>query len=205
MRILVAEDDFTSLKILESVLKKWGYEVVSAHDGLEAWEVLKTPDAPRLAILDWMMPSMEGVEVCRKLRQLETRVPPYIILLTSRAEKEDIVAGLSAGANDYIEKPFDSNELQARIKVGVEYVKLQLSLVAKIDELETALAEIKTLQGFLPICSCCKKIRNDQNYWEQIEVYLSERMDTVFSHGLCPVCEKKVLEQELKRIDKLKA
>ncbi len=131
MRILIAEDDFTSRRLLEAVLAKWGYDVVSARDGHEAWEKLQSVDAPKLAVLDWMMPKMDGIEVCYRLRQMEKTIPTYIILLTARDGKKDIVKGLEAGADDYIAKPFDNNELRARINVGRRIVELQASLVEK--------------------------------------------------------------------------
>src|SRR6266851_2309044 len=98
------------------MLQKWGYEVISVSNGLQAWEMLQAPDAPRLAILDWMMPELDGVEVCRRVRELPTATPPYLILLTAKSEKTDVVIGLDAGANDYLTKPFDRSELRARIQ-----------------------------------------------------------------------------------------
>ncbi len=135
MRILIAEDEFTSHRILRAVLTKWNYDVVSAHDGSEAWEKLQREDAPKLAVLDWMMPKMDGLEVCYKLRQMEKTIPTYIILLTARDSKKDIVKGFEAGADDYIAKPFDNNELRARINAGRRIVELQASLVEK-DKLQ---------------------------------------------------------------------
>ena len=129
MRILIAEDDATSRRILEAVLIKWGYDIVSVADGTEAWEKLQDTDAPKLAILDWMMPEMDGVEVCRRLWQIETTTPTYVILLTARGDKKDIIEGLDAGADDYIAKPFDNDELRARINVGRRIIELQAALV----------------------------------------------------------------------------
>ena len=131
MKILIAEDDLTTLRILEAKLVKWGYEVVSAANGKEAWEMLQSEDVPKLAVLDWMMPEMDGIEVCQKMRQVETSVPTYTILLTARKGKKDVVKGLQAGADDYIAKPFDLDELRARIEVGRRVVKLQTELVER--------------------------------------------------------------------------
>jgi DNA-binding response OmpR family regulator len=128
MKILVAEDDITSLKILESILKQWGYEVVSARDGLEALKALQAQDSPQLAILDWMMPGMDGPEVCRALRKQDRRDPLYLILLTAKGENGDIVKGLEAGADDYIAKPYINEELQARIDVGRRMIAFQVKL-----------------------------------------------------------------------------
>jgi diguanylate cyclase (GGDEF)-like protein len=136
MRILIAEDDITSRNILNAILKKWGHDPVVTKDGLEAWEALQQPDAPRLVLLDWDMPGMEGLEVCRRLRENNSSNPSYVILLTGRGEKGDIVQGLEAGANDYIGKPYDNEELQARIGVGQRMLELQSSLVEARDALE---------------------------------------------------------------------
>lgn len=131
MRILIAEDNLTSRRILESILVKWNYDVISACDGNEAWEMLQEKDHPKLIILDWMMPGINGVEICRRLRQVEAVKPIYIILLTARDEKNDIIEGLGAGADDYIPKPFDKDELRARIDVGRRVVELQRALLEK--------------------------------------------------------------------------
>ncbi len=131
MKILIAEDNLTTRRILENILIKWNYDVISACDGNDAWEKLQQKDPPRLMILDWMMPGIDGVELCRKLRQTEPVEPMYIILLTARDEKNDIVEGLGAGADDYIAKPFDKDELRARINVGRRVVELQTALLEK--------------------------------------------------------------------------
>jgi DNA-binding response OmpR family regulator len=203
MKILIAEDDITSRTILENVLIKWGYEVIVTKDGDEAWSKLQEPDAAQLLVLDWMMPRMDGLEVCRKVRQRETpgTNPIYIILLTGRNTKEDIVAGLQAGANDYITKPFDKDELKARIAVGRRVVELQSELAHKVTELKNALEHIKTLQGILPICSYCKKIRDDRNYWQQVETYIAQFTDARFSHSICPDCFEKYIKPKLEEMD----
>ncbi|HCU35405.1 MAG TPA: response regulator [Armatimonadetes bacterium] len=188
MRILIAEDDITSRKILSAVLRKHGHEVVETADGAEAWEALAGPDAPRIAILDWVMPQMDGVEVCRRLHAIPSDQPTYVIMLTSRNEREDLIEGLDAGANDYLSKPYDQSELRARVAVGCRMVELQAQLAAKIDELQDALDRVKTLQGILPICMHCKSIRDDEGYWQRVESYVETHSDALFSHGLCPDC-----------------
>ena len=140
MKILLADDDFTSRSILTAILKKWGFDPVVSEDGNAAWAALQKPDAPRLVLLDWNMPGLEGPEVCRRLRKKETTNPSYVIILTGRGEKSDIVQGLEAGANDYIAKPYDNAELQARIRVGQRMLELQASLL----ETQTALAHQAT-------------------------------------------------------------
>ncbi len=135
MKVLIADDDVTSRLVLAGVLAKCGHDVVSTVDGDEAWEAMRRPDAPRLAILDWMMPGLAGVDVCRRVRTLESDQPPYIIILTTRGEKADIVAGLEAGADDYLAKPFDPGELRARIDVGRRVIELQATLLEARDAL----------------------------------------------------------------------
>jgi two-component system cell cycle response regulator len=134
-RILVAEDDPVSRRLLEVFLVKWGFEVVLAATGLEALQLLERMDAPRLALLDWMMPGMEGVQVCRKLREFKDRPYVYVMLLTARTQREDLLQGLESGADDYLTKPFDSQELRARLRVGQRILDLQDKLIAASDEL----------------------------------------------------------------------
>lgn len=128
IRILIAEDDLTARTILAGILKKWGYLPIAVKDGQAAWDILQQPDSPRLAILDWIMPLLDGLEVIRLARAHYIEQPPYIILLTSKDEKGDILFGLESGANDYIKKPFDHEELLARIRVGLRTIELQTSL-----------------------------------------------------------------------------
>lgn len=192
MRILIAEDDVTSRSVLAAVLGKNGHEVVETVDGSAAWEVLRQPGAPPLAILDWMMPGMDGLEVVRRVRALPTDQAPYLIMLTVKGEKIDIVAGLAAGANDYLAKPFDPGELSARVEVGRRMLDLQAALVARAEELRQALEQIKTLRGIVPICASCKKIRDDRGFWNRVEVYVAEHTEAEFSHGICPDCAERL-------------
>jgi diguanylate cyclase (GGDEF)-like protein len=129
MKVLIAEDDSISRRMLEAFLVKWGYEVLVATEGEEAWEILQGNDAPRLAVLDWMMPGRDGVDICRSVRQRKGRPYIYILLLTARGQKEDIVEGLEAGADDYVTKPFDPYELRARLRAGRRIVELQEQLL----------------------------------------------------------------------------
>ncbi|MFH1114902.1 MAG: response regulator transcription factor [Pseudomonadota bacterium] len=191
MRILIAEDDFTSRKMLAAVLKKNGYAVVETANGAEAWEELQKPEAPRLVILDWMMPIMDGLEVVRRVRSLENDHPAYILMLTVMDRKTDIINGMNAGADDYLTKPFHPEELRARVEVGRRMVQMQEKLAAQVRELRHALEQIKVLEGIIPICSFCKKIRNDQGYWDQVEEYVAKHSEATFSHGICPDCIKK--------------
>ncbi len=162
---------------------------------------MQQPSPPSVAILDWMMPELDGVDVCRLARQRAGLESLYIILLTSRESEEDIVAGLDAGANDYITKPFGRRELAARIGVGERVVELQRQLAQRVTELEAALGKVKTLQGLLPICSYCKKIRGDNNYWKQVEGYIEDHADVSFSHGICPDCYTSIVEPQLAELE----
>lgn len=198
MQVLVAEDDLTSRAVLQAIISRWGFEVIAVANGNQAWEQLRKRHGPRLAVLDWMMPGLDGVEVCRKVRALAHPDPPFIILLTARRNKDDIVEGLKAGANDYIIKPYYNEELQARLGVGQRVVDLQRALRDRVKQLEDALTHVRTLQGILPICSYCHKIRSDKESWERLESYIVQHSEAKFTHGICPECMKKQLA-ELKK------
>jgi DNA-binding response OmpR family regulator len=188
VRVLIADDESTSRVLLAAVLRRNGYEVQEAVNGEEAWEVLRGEDAPRLAILDWLMPVTDGLEVVRRVRRQERALPPYLLMLTTRGEKADVIAGLEAGADDYLIKPFHAGELLARVGVGRRLLELQVQLASQVEALKQAAEQIKTLEGIIPICMHCKKIRNDAGYWEQVEAYVTRRSGAVFSHGICPGC-----------------
>jgi len=147
MKILITEDDRTSRWALEAILKKAGYEVIAASNGKEAWQVMQGEDPAPLAIVDWMMPEMNGVEFCRKVRESAVLSSTYIILLTSKRQKDDFVTGLDSGADDFIRKPFDRDEFLARLRAAERRIKLESSLATQVRELNQALSKIKTLQG----------------------------------------------------------
>lgn len=197
MKVLIADDDAVSRRLLDANLGKWGYVPINATDGQLAWELLQRPEAPNLLILDWMMPGIGGVDLCRKVREAKKPDPAYIILLTARTGNQSIVEGLDAGASDYITKPFNREELRARVRCGERTLNLQLTLAERVRELEAALSQVRVLQGLLPICSYCKKIRDDRNYWQSVENYIGDRTGAAFSHGICPDCFKKVVESDL--------
>jgi phosphoserine phosphatase RsbU/P len=181
MRVLIADDDQMTTLMVGRTLERLGFEVAVVHDGEEAWNAIRGASPPSLAIVDWMMPGLDGPALCRRIRQTELRSYVYVILLTSRTSRQDLVAGLDAGADDYLTKPFDPDELRARVRVGERMIEL--------------LTSVRQLSGLLPICSYCKRIRDDQNYWEQVESYISEHTDVRFSHGICPACYAKVIEE----------
>lgn len=195
MRVLVAEDNELARTALGWHLTGWGYAVVSVADGDGAWQVLGGLDPPRLAIIDWVMPGMDGLEVCRRVRAADSSEPPYLILLTGRSGLEDVVAGLEGGADEYLTKPVDPAELRARVRAARRVVDLQTRLAERVRELEAARAREQRLRGLLPICAWCKKIRNDQNYWQQVEEYLGAHADVHFSHGICPDCARTFQEE----------
>jgi CheY-like chemotaxis protein len=199
MKLLLAEDNPTARAAMERLATGWGYDVTAVGDGAAAWEALQEPDAPRLALLDWMMPGLEGPEVCRRARE-HLPTPPYLILITARGTEADVVAGLGGGADEYVVKPVSPAELQARLYAGRRIVELQASLADRVRQLEAVLGRVKQLHGLLPICCYCKKIRDDHNYWRQLEEYISAHSDTHFTHGICPECYESIVQPELRKL-----
>ncbi|GJL66340.1 MAG: hypothetical protein NPIRA05_13110 [Nitrospirales bacterium] len=204
MNILVADDDPVTQALLLRSLTGFGHETIGCNNGIEALEQLKRAEGPIIGILDWVMPELDGLQVCRSLRESNSSSLIYLILVTSKCGRTDIIEGFEAGADDYMTKPFDLSELHARVRVGLRVLLLQEKLEERVHGLEQALAEVKQLQGLLPICSYCKKIRNDENYWQQVEEYLSHRIDIQFSHGVCPHCFEKEIAPQLKALKESK-
>jgi len=188
VQVVIAEDDRVTGEILARTLQRWNYATTLVGDGAEAWERLRVASEPTLAILDWMMPGMDGPDVCRRVRAELPLANMYLLLVTARESRGDVVAGLDAGADDYIIKPFDPEELRARVAVGVRVLSLQHNLAERVAELQAALSNVKQLRGLLPICSYCKRIRGDDQYWQQVEGYIAEHSHAQFSHGICPSC-----------------
>ena len=201
MKVLIADDDAMTRKGLRNHLIGWGYQVAEAGTGNQAWDYLNADDAPRLAILDWMMPGMEGIEICRCLSQKACLPFIYTILLTIRREKEDVIEGLDSGAHDFLSKPVHAGELRSRIAVGARLVMAEDKIRIKNKELQSALDEIKTLKGILPICANCKRIRlknadaKKQESWVIMEDYISKRTEAKFTHGICPECIKQLYSE----------
>ncbi|MBM3803242.1 MAG: response regulator [Acidimicrobiia bacterium] len=186
MRILIAEDDRVSRLVLSELLTKQGHEVDAVENGQLAWDLYSTQHIPVL-ISDWMMPVMDGLELCRRIRAQKRGSYTYIILLTALSGKANYLEGMEAGADDFVVKPFDTDELYARLRAAERILTLQ--------------QEVRQLRGLLPICSYCKKIRDDRNNWTQLEQYVTERSGALFSHSLCPDCYEKGMKPQL---DKLK-
>ncbi len=195
MKVLIAEDEPVSRKLLESNLRKWGHEVVVTADGEAAIEAFSGDSAIRMVILDWMMPEKDGLAVCRAIKDKQERPFTYVIMLTAKTDKDDIVRALETGADDYISKPFDATELKARVRAGERVIELEVALQQKITELEDALAQVKQLQDIVPICAWCKKIRDDSDYWQSVEDYMEKYSEARFSHGICPECAAKLDNQ----------
>lgn len=188
MRILIADDDRVAAMILRRAAERLGLDPVVAHDGEQAWQMVQEHPPVAIAIFDWMMPGADGLELCRRIRQDAARSHMYLMLLTARDGRADLVTAFAAGADDYLTKPFDSEELRARVQVGIRIVSLQERLAQRVADLQEALSRVKQLSGLLPICSYCKRIRSDEDYWEQMESFVSEHSEAEFSHGICPTC-----------------
>ncbi len=186
--ILIAEDDRMSRKLLESHLKKWDFRVISATDGEECLAAYESDGDISVAILDWMMPGMEGPDVCRQIKHSPGRPFVYVMMLTAMTEKEHVVKALSTGADDFLAKPWNPDELEARIRAGLRIVKLEATLRKKIADLQGALDHVEQLKGILPICAWCHKIRDDSHYWQSVEEYLQKHSKTRFTHSICPEC-----------------
>jgi DNA-binding response OmpR family regulator len=197
MNVLVADDHDVNRKLLRTILAAEGYNVVEARNGREALTILQQATDSIVGLVDWEMPELEGIEVCRQARASSSDKPLFLILVTVRDSKQDVVAGLLAGANDYVTKPFDKTELLARVKVGSQMVQLQQTLTERVEELKEALINVKQLSGLLPICSYCKKIRDDQNYWTQVESYVGKHSEAKFSHSICPECYEEFIKPQL--------
>lgn len=195
MRVLIADDEPVTCHRLRALVESWGYEVSVTTDGPSTLAALRAPDAPGLVLLDWMMPGIGGLQICDDIRHGASSDAMYIIMVTARHTRQDMMAGFDAGVDDFLVKPFDADELRGRLKAGARIVDLQRRLASNVAELTAAMASIKTLNGMLPICGYCKSIRDDSNYWHQLEEYVSEHSQAEFSHGICPSClEKAVLD-----------
>ena len=197
MRILIADDDAVTRQLVQMLLVKWDYDVIPTDNGTDALSELTPQDGPSLAILDWMMPGLNGPDVCKKIRATELNRPLYLILLTTLEKKDNIIHGLESGADDYLAKPFDPGELRARVRAGERVVNLETDLHRHVQKLEAALGHVKQLQGLLPICSYCKKIRDDQDYWHNVDRYIATKTDVRFSHGICPSCYDEIIVPQL--------
>lgn len=181
--ILIVDDQPANLKVLLSFLTQHSFEVRIAENGDRALVALSNYQ-PDIILLDVMMPGMDGFETCRRIKADKATAGIPVIFMTALDSVEDKVAGFEAGGVDYITKPFQQVEVLARLNTHI-------TLKRQKSELEQALAEVKKLSGFLPICSFCKQIRDDEGYWRQVEEYISEHSEVLFSHSVCPDCAMK--------------
>jgi DNA-binding response OmpR family regulator len=186
VKILAVEDDAVARAVLRKALHRLGHEVIEAHDGAAAWARLLA-EPVRVVVSDWMMPEMDGLDLCRRIRQRPGQDYIYFILLTSRdATEENSRVAADAGVDDFLTKPLDLAELWTRLRVAeriLGYTK-----------------QVRQLEQLMPICSYCKKIRDDHNYWQQMEGYISERTGSDFSHSVCPDCYTRVVIPEIEKI-----
>jgi phosphoserine phosphatase RsbU/P len=194
MKVLIAEDDDVARKLLEAIVRGMGHELVACSAGDQAWRVLHESDPPKVAVLDVQMPGLSGIQISRLLAERGDENPVHVILATGRTSREDVIAGLASGAADYIKKPFDRLELEARIRIAVQTVALRVELARRLAELGAATAEIKVLQGLLPICSYCKKIRDEGDAWRPMETYIAGHSEAHFTHSICPDCRQNVVK-----------
>jgi sigma-B regulation protein RsbU (phosphoserine phosphatase) len=202
MNLLIADDNAVNLKLLQALLQRENHELQVARDGEEAAVILRSNNRPSVAILDWEMPRATGVDLCRMAKAPEYPSFVYVILLTVRDSTTDVLAGLAAGADDYITKPFDQRELLARVRIGVRMATLEHALKDRVEELEAALQKVRELEGIIPICGYCKKIRDDKNFWHQVEDYIGRHSKAMFSHGFCPECYETIIRPQIDALDK---
>ena len=182
MNILLAEDDAVTRRVLMSQLRKLGHVVTEAEDGVQALACFRQAQ-PEVLVTDWMMPNMDGPALCRAVCEEKVKEYTYIIILTALEKKIGYAEGMKAGADDFMTKPADIVELNVRLRVAERIVRLQ--------------KEVQQLQGLLPICSKCKRIRVAENKWEQVESYITKRSVAQFSHGICPSCYAAVVQPQL--------
>jgi len=185
--ILVVDDIAKNLEVIGNILSLEQYQISVAGDGQKAWNILQRI-SPDLILLDIMMPAVDGYTLCRRIKSVEDKKDIPIIFITAKTNPEDLIKGFELGAVDYITKPFNAAELSARVRTHIALYRTQKRNEFLIKELRTALAQVKSLSGLLPICSSCKKIRDDAGYWSQVDTYISEHSEVRFSHGICPAC-----------------
>jgi PleD family two-component response regulator len=187
--VFVVDDTPTNLSVLFQALDGAGFRVLVATNGQSALEAISEA-GPDLILLDIMMPGLDGFETCRRLKQSEVTQAIPVIFMTALTETVDEVKGLELGAVDYITKPIRVETVLARVRTHLALQKLRGELERKNSELEEALANIKILRGLLPICANCKKIQDDEGYWQEVEEYIKKYTEANFSHGFCPECMK---------------
>ena len=196
-RVLVAEDNDKTRIALVFLLQRQGYELIVVNDGQAAFNVLSGSNPPQIALLDWEMPGLDGLQVCRAVRALPGERYTYIIMITAHDQASDVLAAFAAGVDDFLSKPADSAQLLARLRSGERVLTLERRNVERIAELENALHEVRTLKSLLPICMYCKKVRDAADHWHDIDAYVHEQTGTDFSHGICPECMESVVRPQI--------
>jgi sigma-B regulation protein RsbU (phosphoserine phosphatase) len=188
VKILAVEDDAVARTVLRQALQKLGHEVIEAKDGREAWASMEA-EPVRVIVSDWMMPQLSGLELCRRLRARAGEEYVYFILITANsADSTNRIEAADAGVDDFLSKPLNVEELWMRLRVAERILQFA--------------TQVRLLEELLPICSYCKKIRDDQNYWQRMESYINERTGSEFSHSVCPDCVVRVVQPQL---DKMRA
>lgn len=188
MKILVAEDDLISRKLLVTTLKQFGHEVDAYETGDQAWDAFDAAPV-RVVVSDWLMPGLDGLDFCRKVRRRASTQYTYFILLTANVQgKDTYMEAMQSGIDDFLAKPLDRDQIWMRLKVAERILRYT--------------TQISALESMLPICSYCKKVRDDNNYWQQVETYLSQRTGTNFSHSICPTCYTKKVQPQLDELNK---
>ncbi len=191
MKILLADDDAIIRQVLLNLLGKWGYDAVPTSNGAEAWEMVQNDDSLRIALLDWFMPEINGMELTRRIREANI-TPFYIILITARGAKESLIEALDAGADDFVSKPFDREILQARLKVAIRTVELQSYLIRRIADAESSVGNLKELRPFITVCSMCQKIKDMHDEWHKAELPAELTTEDPDAIKICPECSEKV-------------
>jgi len=191
VKILIAEDEYTTRLMVQVCLENWGYSIESVEDGKKAWDIINQKNPPQIAVLDWEMPGISGIDLCRKIKSLDRSSPIHDILLTARDSKNDISQGFEAGADDYITKPFNDDELGARIRVAERIVTIQSSLNSSLEELREALDMVQSFEEPVAVCRKCKKIGAFDGSWRTPEKLLEYPVDPRFIQLDCPSCKAK--------------
>lgn len=187
MKILALDDQPVAAMLLTALLKTLGHEVELAGDGATAWSKLEASGDYRVVVSDWRMPGLDGLDLCRMIRKRGGDYVYFILISSQKITKENRRLALEAGVDDFLMKPVDPEELGMRLHVAERIIRLA--------------AQVKQLESFIPICSYCKKIRDDQKYWQEIESYFSHQQGARFSHGVCPDCYTRVVIPQLDDLD----
>jgi DNA-binding response OmpR family regulator len=188
LRVLAVDDDPMTRHAMTAVIESAGWTPVVLADPEDAFNILMGPDAPPIALIDWQMPKLSGIDLCRQIRRAEPDARPYLIFVTANTSHDDIATGLDAGADGYMTKPISAIELQARVRAGLRTIAVQSALRHRLRECETFVTQVRPLRELLPICVYCHRVRHDGEQWSVLEEYLATRIKVRFTHGFCPTC-----------------